>query len=191
MVMVGRHAAWFDRLSGWALPWLYRTVAARVVADLRPGAALLDVGTGPGRLLLEVARRRPDVEVSGVAPSADMIGHVAGNAERAGLAGRVRAVIGSAEEIPHPDASFDAVVSSLSAHHWADVTRAIAEQARVLRPGGSLWVFDLRGKSAPGLVAALESRFSANDITRPRQRWPVSLLLTCHRAVMAPGAEPA
>lgn len=182
MVMVGRHAARFDRLSRWALPWLYRTIAGQVGASLPPGGALLDVGTGPGRLMLEVARGRPDTQVSGVEPSADMVGHVARNAEAAGLAGRVRAAAGSAEEIPHLDESIDVVVSSLSAHHWADVGRAITEQARVLRPGGSLWVFDLRGKSAPGLYDALAANFPVGAITRPKQRWPASLFLTCHRA---------
>ena len=66
-----------------------------------------------------------------------------------------------AEDLSFPDASFDVVVSTLSAHHWADPAQAFAAQARVLRPGGQLRVYDLRSHSVERLAehakaAALE-----------------------------------
>ena len=73
-----------------------------------------------------------------------------------------------AEDLSFPDASFDVVVSTLSAHHWADPARAFAAQARVLRPGGQLRVYDLRRHSIDSLAeharaAALEP---ASDVQR-------------------------
>ena len=56
----------------------------------------------------------------------------------------VRSVPGSAEEIPLPDASLDAVLAG-QAMHWFDMNRALPEIARVLRPGGvlaGLWNVD-------------------------------------------------
>ena len=47
----------------------------------------------------------------------------------------VEALAGSAEALPFPDASLDAVTAA-QAHHWFDGDRALAEIARVLRPGG-------------------------------------------------------
>jgi ubiquinone/menaquinone biosynthesis C-methylase UbiE len=49
----------------------------------------------------------------------------------------VRAIKGTAEEIPLPDQSID-VITVAQAWHWVDVERATAEAARVLKPGGTL-----------------------------------------------------
>lgn len=181
-VLVGRHAALFDKASGLALGWLYRSVAERVATELPPGGRVLDVGTGPGRLLLELARRRPDARVSGIDPSEDMVGHARRHLGAAGLASAdVR--VAAAEDLPYPDESFDAVVSTLSGHHWAEQSAAIAEQARVLRPDGRLWVVDLRAKAAAGVAAALADSFPGGSITQPSLGLLPRALLVCHRAV--------
>jgi ubiquinone/menaquinone biosynthesis C-methylase UbiE len=49
-----------------------------------------------------------------------------------------------AGRIPVPDGSFDLVVSSLSLHHWGDPVAILDEVARILRPGGSFLIRDLR-----------------------------------------------
>ena len=157
-VLVGHHAAFFDRASGIALRWLYRSVAQQVSAGVPPGGSVLDVGSGPGHLLVEVARRRPDVHAVGIDPSADMVGHAARRADRAGLRDRVDVRVADAEKLPFGDESFDAVVSTLSAHHWADVAISVHEQTRVLRPGGSIWVFDLRRKPAQAVEQCLQAQ---------------------------------
>ena len=60
-----------------------------------------------------------------------------------GLGGRARAVEGDVARLPFEDASFDLVVSSLSAHHWPDAEAGFREIRRVLRPGGVGLVYDL------------------------------------------------
>ena len=54
-----------------------------------------------------------------------------------------------AEALPFEDASFDAVVSRYSAHHWRDVRRGLAEARRVLRPGGLCVMMDAVAPAEP------------------------------------------
>ena len=92
-------------------------------------ARVLDLAAGTGKLtagLLDLG-----LEVTAVEPDADML------AQLADLFPPVRALPGSAESIPLPDGSVDAVVVG-QAFHWFDRAAALAEIARVLRPGGAL-----------------------------------------------------
>jgi ubiquinone/menaquinone biosynthesis C-methylase UbiE len=129
---------WF--VGGVVMRGTYRRIAAGLTADVRDGERVLDVGTGPGRLVAEIARLRPGLEVIGIDPSEDMLLRARSRTSRLVNA---RVVLASAENLPLEDASVGAIVSSLSSHHWAESAEALAEQARVLRPGGRLWVLDL------------------------------------------------
>jgi ubiquinone/menaquinone biosynthesis C-methylase UbiE len=60
------------------------------------------------------------------------------------VADRVSFRRGDAQQIPFPNASLDLVVSTLSLHHWSDPVAVLDEIARVVRPGGSFLIFDLR-----------------------------------------------
>ena len=183
LLIAGRQAEAYDRLSGVALGWLYRSIADRVTTDLPSGGEVVDVGTGPGRLLVDIARLRADAHVVGVDPSADMVEHALRRATSAGVSGRVETRVASAESLPFPDASVDVVVSSLSSHHWGDPALAVTEQARVLRPGGQLWIVDLRGAFPPEVLEALRATFPADALTQPRLGFLESSLFACHRAV--------
>jgi SAM-dependent methyltransferase len=100
-----------------------------------PAAAVdvLELGAGTGGLTRQLVRRHAHVRA--VEPDERM---------RAVLLERVPEadiVAGSAEEIPAPESSFDAVIGA-SMWHWVDEARALPEVARVLRPGGTfslLW----------------------------------------------------
>ncbi len=112
---------------------VYRRLAQDVAAQAGEGAAVLDVGTGPGVLLDELARRRPDLTVTGVDPSADMI--AAARRKLARFGDRATAVTGDAADLPFTDGAFDLIVSSLSLHHWDRPADAGRELARVLQAG--------------------------------------------------------
>jgi SAM-dependent methyltransferase len=104
-----------------AVEWLLPEGARRV----------LDLAAGAGTLTRILAERVP--EVVAVEPDARMRSVFA--ARNPGVA----VLEGTAEHIPLPDGSLDAVVVS-SAWHWFDPARAVPEIARVLRPGGRLSV---------------------------------------------------
>jgi len=96
---------------------------------------VLELGCGKARQARRLLQRFPQARVMGIEPNAVL---VAGHAQRPqdGLL----VLQGRAETVPCPDASFDMVWMLKSLHHIADMAQALAEAARVLRPGGWLYV---------------------------------------------------
>ncbi len=97
---------------------------------LPPGAArVLDLGAGTGKLTRQLAQR--GLDVTAVEPLPGM------REQLARAVPGVPVLAGTAEEIPLPDGSADAVLVA-QAWHWVDPARAVPEVARVLVPGGQL-----------------------------------------------------
>jgi ubiquinone/menaquinone biosynthesis C-methylase UbiE len=101
---------------------------------------ILDVGCGTGYLLGRLAARAARAEVLAGIDAAPAMIEVA---RAAAADDRLRFVVGTAERLPWPAASFDLVVSTTSFDHWADQQAGLAECARVLAPGGHLVLADL------------------------------------------------
>lgn len=124
------------------------------------GATVLDLAAGTGKLTRLLAR--PGVELLAVEPV---------DAMRAKLAETCPAAValeGTAESVPLPDQSVD-VVTVAQAFHWFDPAAALAEIARVLRPGGAFGlVFNERDARVPW-VAELSKLIRWDE----RDRWRV------------------
>jgi ubiquinone/menaquinone biosynthesis C-methylase UbiE len=171
-------AAGYDRMSRLMMRRPLRRIAADTVGALRPDGAVLDVGTGPGWLLVELARLRPDASVAGVDLATDMVETARRNAAR--FDSRVTVTVGDVADLPFDDASFDVIVSTLSSHHWADPVAGGGELRRVLRPGGQIRIYDLRSSpfdavsegatGATGGVAADLTRFPITRLGVPALR---------------------
>ncbi len=112
----GHGSGFYDFVAKRIFRGTYRRLAKDFAATVAQGAHVLDAGTGPGILLVELARLRPDLRLTGVDLSADMAGAAAKNLARYGDRATVR--VADVASLPFPDASFDAIVSSLSLHHW-------------------------------------------------------------------------
>ncbi len=107
--------------------------------NLGPGTTALDVGCGTGTLLALALKRFPDCSFTGL----DGDPAILERAEKK-LNGGATLVAGLAHELPFPDASFDAVMSSLVFHHLATDRKhaALRDIRRVLKPGGMLHLAD-------------------------------------------------
>jgi ubiquinone/menaquinone biosynthesis C-methylase UbiE len=103
----------------------------------------LDVGTGPGWLLLKLYEQSPALHMYGIDISPSMVAQAQANVHKAGLAGAIEVKEGDACHIPYADAFFDAVVSTGSIHHWKEPVRALDEIHRVLKDGGYALLYDV------------------------------------------------
>lgn len=125
------HADWWQREFTEGVDPEYTEQILPIVAEWTAGAErVLEVGTGEGQVARAVvAAHHPDLVV-GVDPTRNQVAE----AHRRG--GGVVVARSGAEAVPFADASFDAVVCCLVFEHIDDFEGALAEVARVLRPGG-------------------------------------------------------
>jgi ubiquinone/menaquinone biosynthesis C-methylase UbiE len=165
-VFEGRSSRIYDFMARRVLRAVYRRLATDVAGMAPNGAAILDVGTGPGVLLVELAGSRPDLRLTGVDLSNDMIAAAKRNLEP--FSDRASARVGDVTGLPFPDHSFDLIVSSLSLHHWEDPEAAVPELARVLRPGGRVCVYDFPFAPFEKLADAARTRSVLNALS-PRR----------------------
>ena len=128
---------------GQDLSWRRRAIRLAASGTVR---AALDVGAGTGDLALALAGAEVRTVVA--------LDLSAGMLERARGRGRVALVVGSAEALPFPDASFDAVVAGFAVRNFGDLGRGLAQMRRVLRPSGRAVILELSLPPVP-LVRAL------------------------------------
>jgi ubiquinone/menaquinone biosynthesis C-methylase UbiE len=170
----GAVAALYEKVAAPGLSQFYRQVAAEIESSLRSGD-VLDVGTGPGHLLVEIARRNPNLKLVGLDLSRTMLKISKKLVEQDGKACAsvafpgpdsttlgasldsqlIRLVRGDVRNLPFPDGMFELVVSTLSIHHWHDPAKGIQECLRVTAPGGRCWIYDLRTDVPAKTLASL------------------------------------
>lgn len=168
----------YDRRATRLLGPLYRRIAIDLDTIARPHATVLDIGTGPGKLLSHLAGRRPDLSLHGIDLSPHMIdiarGHLTDH--------RVELTVGDVTDLPYPDASIDLAVTSLSLHEWPDLPTAVTEVHRVLRPGGTVTVYDFRFSRTQEVRHAITGVFGHLDTDHVRLPWHPAAFITRYRA---------
>lgn len=118
------------------------------LAEVRPGARVLDVATGTGDLALELARR---VEGGGEVVGSDFSEGMLARAREKARRAAVRFEWGDALALPYADDSFDAATVGFGARNFSDLGRGLAEMARVVRPGGRVVVLEFTTPRRPPL----------------------------------------
>jgi ubiquinone/menaquinone biosynthesis C-methylase UbiE len=134
--------------TGADLQELAREVAAK------SDALVLDLGCGAGHVSFAVALHALRVVAYDIAEP--MLATVAAAAKERGLS-NIDTKQGPAERLPFADASFDFVLSRMSAHHWHDVPAALAEVRRVLKPQGRVLFVDIAGADHPLLDTHIQA----------------------------------
>ncbi len=137
--MEGSVAHWYDRTTRRDMPE-YVELGARI-AGLAPEAGeVLEIAPGPGFLSIEMARR--GLRVKAVEISKTFLEIAARNAASEGV--HVEWLPGNAAALPVGDASVDFVVCRAAFKNFTQPVKAMREMRRVLRPGGTALLIDMR-----------------------------------------------
>lgn len=139
----------YDRMER-LINWLVRRRRRQMTTDVRGRVLEVAVGTGANLPFYS-----PEAQVTGLDLSPAMLAHARAKARRLGR--QVELLVGDAETLPFPDATFDTVLSSFSSCTFPDPVRAMSEMTRVCRPGGQ--------------VVLLEHTLARNAIIRRVQNW--------------------
>ncbi|MHB1415286.1 MAG: bifunctional 2-polyprenyl-6-hydroxyphenol methylase/3-demethylubiquinol 3-O-methyltransferase UbiG [Chloroflexota bacterium] len=142
--------AWWDDRDVLTQITPARFAYIRRVAGGLTGCRALDLGCGGGHLAEPLAR--VGAKVAGVDISAKALGVARAHAGASGLA--IAYLQAPAEGLPFRSAAFDVVVAFDVLEHVADLGRAIAEAARVLRPGGK-FIYDTMNRTLVSLVTII------------------------------------
>jgi demethylmenaquinone methyltransferase/2-methoxy-6-polyprenyl-1,4-benzoquinol methylase len=126
---------WSRLLSLGQDPRWRRFLVSRV--EVGPDQTVLDVATGTAAVAIELVHRT-GCTVVGLDQSKEMLATGRARVEAAGLTDRIQLVEGSAERLPFPDASFDALTFTYLLRYVEDPAATLAELARVVRPGGTI-----------------------------------------------------
>lgn len=153
-------ASSYEKATRMVIDSYYSHVAQEIVAHLEKGT-ILDLGTGPGYLPIEIANRSSNVRIIGVDLSRKLIEMARSNAARAGLSDRLKFQLGNAGSLNFEDSAFDMVISTGMLHSLNEPVKVIKEIYRVLKKGGEAWVYD------PAKVASQVDR----------KKWKASLTL--------------
>lgn len=136
--------------------WRRATVAA---SGVRAGSSVLDCATGTGDLALAFKRAvGPTGRVVGTDFNADMLSYAPGKAQRKGL--DIEFAVADAMHLPYADATFDAASISFGIRNVDEPRVALADMARVVKPGGKVVVLEFgQPRGIMGMLYGAYSRY--------------------------------
>jgi ubiquinone/menaquinone biosynthesis C-methylase UbiE len=135
--------AFYNAISETSVFQRHYDLIARDILNYCSGESILDVGTGPGWLLVKLHQRSPRLRVMGIDASPSMVAKAQKNMTNAGLSDIIEIKEGEASRMPFAEGFFDTVVSTGSIHHWKEPTDSLNEIYRVLKYGGYALMYDL------------------------------------------------
>lgn len=130
----------FSRVSAWTGPAAAYRVRNIIGKELKQGMKVLDIGTGPGTIPLNLKRLYPDIHFIGIDISFGMIRGAKDHAVKTELP--LPLCVGDGESLPFGTGKMDGVISLFAMHHMDHPDRFLQEIDRVLKPGGSLLIID-------------------------------------------------
>lgn len=144
---------------------LFVELFGRYFPDLRVGR-ILDLGCGPGDILVRFAARFPASQLAGIDGAPAMLAHAVGAVQNAGLADRVRLVCARLGQEPTQEVAggwADAVISNSLLHHLADPETLWSAVRTYGAAGAAVLVMDLARPDSPDAARAIVSQYSGDE----------------------------
>lgn len=135
----------------------------RVLALGAKDGHFLDVGTGPAQIPILLAQRCPDIRITAIDLSKEMLNIAKRHVAAAELAARITLEHVDAKALPYPDNTFDGLISNSIVHHIHDSLRALQEMSRVVKPRGLVLIRDLVRPETPEEAQAFVDKYAAED----------------------------
>jgi ubiquinone/menaquinone biosynthesis C-methylase UbiE len=123
----------------------------------------VDLGCGPGDVMIRLARAAPAVHITAIDGSAPMIALARQAVRAAGLDARVAVLQAHIPAVPLRDHTCDAILSKDLLHHVADPAAFWREVARLARPGAAISVMDLVRPATPEDARRIVDLVAANE----------------------------
>lgn len=131
----------YEKATRMVIDSYYCQVAEEIVYNLRDGL-ILDLGTGPGYLPIEIIKKAPNIRIIGIDLNRKLIQVARENAARLGFKDNLTFQFGNSTKLPFEDAYFDMVISTGMLHSLKNPSRVFREIYRVLKSDGEAWIFD-------------------------------------------------
>ena len=123
----------------------------------------LDVGTGPAQIPILLTKQCPNIQITAIDLSKEMLKVAKRHIEDADLTDRITLELIDAKTLPYPDNSFDGIISNSIVHHIHDAEKALQEMGRVVKPNGVVLIRDLIRPETPADVQSFVDRYAADD----------------------------
>jgi ubiquinone/menaquinone biosynthesis C-methylase UbiE len=148
MGMEGFIANWYARQTG-KNPEEFRTLARQLSPRIKAGDRVLEIAPGPGYLAIELFKLTR-CRMIGLDISSTFVAIANANAEKAGM--DICFEQGDAADMPYPANAFNFIVCRAAFKNFARPLAALNEMHRVLRPGGTALIIDLRKDFSPDAI---------------------------------------
>ena len=153
-----------------------RAFVDRVVALGADSGHFLDIGTGPAQIPIILAQRCPDIHITAIDLSEEMLKIAKRHVAAAGLTDRITLELVDAKTLPYPDNTFDGLISNSIVHHIHDAMKALQEMGRVARPKGPVLIRDLIRPETPSDAQAFVAKYAAEDTPHQQKLYYDSFL---------------
>jgi ubiquinone/menaquinone biosynthesis C-methylase UbiE len=134
-------ASAYEKATRMVIDSYYSQIADEIASYFTSGT-ILDLGTGPGHLPVEIVRRRPEVRIIGIDLSKKLIEMARANAAKAGFSHQLSFEVGNSAGLHFENDAFDMVISTGMLHSLKDPVKVLKEIYRLLKDGGQAWIYD-------------------------------------------------
>ena len=171
--MEGMVANWYAKITLKDLQ-RHKLMAEELVRKIPAGSDVLEIAPGPGYFCIELARLG-HYQIAGLDISNSFVEMARKNAIEAGF--KIDFQQGNASDMPFEDESFDFTFCQAAFKNFSEPVKAIAEMYRVLKPGGTAVIVDLRRDASPADIDREIKGMGVGRINEMMVRWTFNQML--------------